>query len=66
MPPGVGFTSIWSRRDGIVDWRACLDPLAESVEVTTSHIGMAVDPRVIDHVVATLRPTTQCSKSIAA
>ena len=55
VPPGVGFTSIWSRRDGIVDWRACLDPLAESIEVTTSHIGMAVDPRVIDHVVATLR-----------
>ena len=57
VPAGVGFTSIWSKRDGIVDWRACVDPLAESVEVTTSHVGMAVDPRVIDHVVATLRRT---------
>ncbi len=57
MPLGVGFTSIWSKRDGIVDWRACVDPLAESIEVATSHIGMAVDPRVIDHVVATLRRT---------
>jgi pimeloyl-ACP methyl ester carboxylesterase len=57
VPAGVGFTSIWSRRDGIVDWRACVDPLAESVEVTTSHVGMAVDPRVIDHVVASLRRT---------
>jgi triacylglycerol lipase len=55
MPPGVAFTSVWSRRDGIVDWRACVDPLALSVEVTTSHVGMAVDPRVIDHVVAALR-----------
>jgi triacylglycerol lipase len=58
VPADVGFTSIWSKRDGIVDWRACVDPLAESVEVTTSHIGMAVDPRVIDHVVATLRRTS--------
>ena len=54
MPAGVGFTAIYSRRDGIVDWRACVDPLARAVEVTTSHIGMAVDPRVIDHVVESL------------
>jgi triacylglycerol lipase len=54
IPPSVAFTSIYSRRDGIVDWRACIDPLAVSVEVSTSHIGMAIDPRVIDHVVAAL------------
>ena len=38
-----------------VDWRACIDPLARAVEVNTSHIGMAIDPRVIDHVSMTLR-----------
>ena len=54
VPEGVSFTAIYSRRDGIVDWRACVDPLAEPVEVRTSHLGMAVDPRVIDHVVAAL------------
>lgn len=48
LPPGVDFTTIWSRRDGIVDWRSCLDPLARAVEVTASHVGMAVDPRVFD------------------
>lgn len=46
----VGFTAIWSRRDGVVDWRACVDPLARSVEVRASHLGMAVDPRVLDAV----------------
>jgi pimeloyl-ACP methyl ester carboxylesterase len=55
LDPDVGFTAIYSRRDGIVDWRACLDPLAEHVEVDTSHCGMAIDPVVIDHVVAALR-----------
>lgn len=54
LPVGVGFTAIYSRRDGIVDWRACVDPLAHAVEVRTSHVGMAVDPRVIDQVVAAL------------
>jgi pimeloyl-ACP methyl ester carboxylesterase len=40
---GVGFVSIYSRSDGIVDWRACLDPNAEAVEVSASHIGMALN-----------------------
>ncbi len=26
---GSAFTAIYSRRDGIVDWRACIDPLAD-------------------------------------
>lgn len=59
MPPGVGFTAIFSRRDGIVDWRACVDPAAHLVEVTASHVGMAVDPRVIDQVVGALRRQAQ-------
>jgi len=54
VPDGVGFTSVYSRRDGIVDWRACVDPLAHPVEVRASHVGMAVDPRVIEQVVAAL------------
>ena len=54
MPADVGFTAIYSKRDGIVDWRACIDPLAVPVEVTASHLGMALDPRVIEHVAAAL------------
>lgn len=55
LDPAVAFTAIYSKRDGIVDWRACLDPEAEQVEVRTSHCGMAVDPAVMDHVLAALR-----------
>jgi pimeloyl-ACP methyl ester carboxylesterase len=51
---GVAFTSVYSRRDGIVDWRSCLDPQARAVEVGTSHLGMAFDPAVLDVVVDTL------------
>jgi len=54
LPPGVSFTTIYSRRDGIVDWRACVDPLATAVEVTASHFGLAFDPRVVAHVLAAL------------
>jgi triacylglycerol lipase len=51
---GVRFTSVYSRRDGIVDWRSCLDPQAQPVEVSTSHLGMAFDPAVLDIVTETL------------
>ncbi|HET6625133.1 MAG TPA: alpha/beta fold hydrolase [Nocardioidaceae bacterium] len=54
LPKGVAFTSIFSRRDGVVDWRSCLDPAAEAVEVCTSHLGMAIDPTVLDVVTDTL------------
>jgi triacylglycerol lipase len=51
VPPEVSFTTVYSRRDGIVDWRACLDPLATPVEVRSSHLGMVVDPAAIRAVV---------------
>jgi pimeloyl-ACP methyl ester carboxylesterase len=55
LDPSVAFTSVFSRRDGIVDWRSCLDPGAQTVEVSTSHLGMAVDPVVFDIVSDTLQ-----------
>ena len=42
LPKGVGYVSIYSRSDGVVDWRACLDEGARHVEVRASHVGMAV------------------------
>ena len=56
LPTEVDFTAIYSRRDGIVDWRACIDPVAVAVEVRSSHVGMAFDPAVIAAVSAALRP----------
>jgi triacylglycerol lipase len=44
IPADVGFVSLYSRSDGIVDWRACLDPQAETVEVAGSHSGMGASP----------------------
>ena len=44
FPADVTYTAVYSRTDGIVDWRACLDPGAdELVEIRASHCGMAVN-----------------------
>lgn len=53
-PPDLPYTSLYSRRDGIVDWRSCLDPRAQHVEVGSSHLGMALDRVVWSKVAAVL------------
>ena len=36
----VPWTSIWSKIDGVVEWQACLDKRACSIEVRVSHTGL--------------------------
>jgi triacylglycerol lipase len=43
LRPDVRTVAIYSRSDGIVSWRACLDPDARQVEVESSHTGMSVN-----------------------
>jgi pimeloyl-ACP methyl ester carboxylesterase len=54
FPDGVRFTSIYSRSDGVVDWRSCLDPGARHVEVRSTHMGMSVNAAVFEVVAAAL------------
>jgi triacylglycerol lipase len=43
LPGGLPLVSVYSRSDGIVDWRSCLDlDATELVEIRASHCGMAV------------------------
>ena len=48
MPDGIRFVSLYSERDGIVDWRACLDPYAVCAEVPSTHCGMGVNAAVYE------------------
>lgn len=48
-PIQVPLTAVFTRRDGIVAWQACIDrfsPTVEHVEVSSTHIGMGFDPDV--------------------
>ena len=50
VPDDVPSTSIYSRSDGVVAWRASLQPegpLAENVEVIGSHVGLGVHAPVL-------------------
>ena len=56
FPADVRYVAIYSRSDGIVDYRACLDPAAELVEVRGSHLGMGLSRPVYEHVARVLGP----------
>lgn len=48
--PPVPTTSIYSKSDGIVSWRGCIEKrsaLTESIEVDASHLGMVNHPAVL-------------------
>jgi pimeloyl-ACP methyl ester carboxylesterase len=50
QPLPVPSTSIYSRSDGVVSWRACIDTeaeQAENVQVQGSHIGLLHNPAVL-------------------
>jgi pimeloyl-ACP methyl ester carboxylesterase len=49
-PLRVPVTAIYSRRDGIVAWQACIDqwsPRVRHVEVSETHVGLVLAPRVM-------------------
>ncbi len=48
FPSDVAYLSVYSKADAIIDWKTCLDPAAELVEISsTSHTGMATSPEVL-------------------
>jgi pimeloyl-ACP methyl ester carboxylesterase len=49
-PVSVPSTAVYSRRDGIVAWQACIEPETarhENVEVRCGHLGFGVDPATL-------------------
>ena len=49
-PLQVPVTAIYSKRDGIVAWQACIDkwsPDVRHIEVSETHIGLGFSPRVL-------------------
>jgi triacylglycerol lipase len=58
LPEDVHWVALYSRSDGIVDWRACCAPEAsELVEVRSSHCGMGLNAGVYEEVARALAIT---------
>jgi alpha/beta superfamily hydrolase len=49
LPAHIPITAIYSRRDGVVAWQACVDrinPHAEHIEVNATHLGLGLHHEV--------------------
>lgn len=62
-PPGVGCTAVFSKQDGVVDWRCCLDPYGENREVTGEHMSLIVNLQVYHIIAETLTACCQEMRS---
>lgn len=58
FPEEIPLTSIYSRGDGVVRWRACVVPYARCVEVTGSHVGLPFNRKVYRELGTTLADET--------
>lgn len=65
LPQGVGFTAIFSKRDEVVDWHACLDPQGDNQEVSGRHLGLVVN-REVYRILAGILATCSQGKDMRA
>ena len=57
IPISVPLTAIYSKRDAVVKWEACIDRYnaqCEHIEVDASHLSLGFDPRVLQLVLRAL------------
>jgi pimeloyl-ACP methyl ester carboxylesterase len=55
FPPGVGFVSVFSRRDGVVKWERLTEEAGHPVEVDATHLGFVVNAEAYAVVAEALR-----------
>jgi triacylglycerol lipase len=65
FPTEVPLTSIYSRGDGVVRWRACVLDYARCVEVTASHVALAFNRKVYRELAETLARDTTARRATA-
>jgi pimeloyl-ACP methyl ester carboxylesterase len=59
LPSGVRETNVYSRTDGVVDWRTCIRDGATRVEVPGTHVGLIVNRHVYEELAGLLAPAVQ-------
>ncbi len=67
-PITVPITAIFSKSDGVVNWRACIDHFnedVEHVEIDAPHSGMSINPDIFDLVARRLASSDPADSSSA-
>ena len=63
FPLSVPQLAIYTRTDGVVDWRCCInDDRDTDVEVPGTHVGLAFNPQVYKHIAVFLAASAPARK----
>ena len=60
--PSVPVTSLFTRKDGIVPWQACLQessPITENIELKGTHLGLVANPAALYVIAHRLRESSE-------
>jgi pimeloyl-ACP methyl ester carboxylesterase len=60
LPASVKETSIFTRGDGVVDWRTCFRKDSRGVEVAGTHVGLTTNSRVYAVIAEVLAGSREC------
>ncbi len=50
FPSSVPQVAIYTKTDGVVDWRCCINSDGTDIEVPGTHVGLAFNPQVYKHI----------------
>ena len=51
VPPSVSHVAIYTKSDGVVDWRRCMNEDSDTdIEVSSTHVGLVFNPQVYRHI----------------
>jgi hypothetical protein len=66
LPKGVTHMAIYTKTDGVIDWRCCVtDDPEKDVEVRGTHVGLVFNPQVYGHVADLLAATSERAEELA-
>ncbi len=66
LPDSIVEAAIYTKTDGVVDWRCCINDDPETdIEVQGTHVGLVFNPQVYRHVATLLASAVERSQSAA-
>ncbi len=66
LPRSITHVAIYTKADGVVDWRCCINDDPETdIEVQGTHVGLVFNPRVYRHVANVLASTVEEAQDVA-
>jgi hypothetical protein len=67
LPRSISHIAIYTKADGVIDWRCCINDDAKTdIEVRGTHVGLVFNPGVYRHVADILSAAAERARGLAS